>query len=471
LLFNSFQFLFFIVPVLALYALLDHRRQNWMLLAASYFFYGCWDWRFLGLILMSTTIDYAVARRMADPTTQHRRRWMVASLIINLTVLGFFKYFNFFSQSLHDLLSTVGIQASLPVLDVLLPVGISFYTFQSASYVIDVYRGRTIAATRFDDCALYVSYFPQLVAGPIERSYHLLPQVEQPRKMTLEGFQEGGWLIFWGMFKKVFVADNCALIAQSIFRDGGGDVTGFQYLVGAYAFSWQIYCDFSGYSDIARGLGQMMGFDLMRNFRMPYFSRNIQEFWTRWHISLSTWFKEYVYIPLGGNRVSRQRQAFNLFLVFLISGLWHGAASIYVVWGAVHGVGIVAYTLLKKPIGRAMAVLPAPMRVPVAVFLTFHFVVLAFALWQVPSARAWLDVLHRIFFDFDFATRDLATAGKLGAIVAVPALVQWWQRRSDDPLAPYRWPIPQRAALYVVLLFCLLRFGVFDGAQFIYFQF
>ncbi|MCO4760202.1 MAG: MBOAT family protein [Myxococcales bacterium] len=470
-LFNSFEFFLFLVPVLCAYALLNHRWQNRFLLVASYVFYGAWNWKFLGLIAFSTCLDYGCGIKLAAPDTKRRKPYLWLSLAGNLGLLATFKYFNFFAQSMQSLLGQAGVEVGIPTLAVILPVGISFYTFQTLSYTLDVHARRTEPCKNFIDFALFVSFFPQLVAGPIEKSRRFLPQIRAPRQLTVRGFDEGCTLIFWGLFKKVFVADNCALIVDQIFR-GGGEPTGFQYLIGSWAFAWQIYCDFSGYTDIARGVAKLMGFDLMLNFNMPYFARNISDFWRRWHISLSTWFKEYLYIPLGGSRVSKPRLAMNLMVVFVVSGLWHGAATNFVVWGAMHGVGLVVVTLAGPHIDKFAARLPPRLWTVMAVLLTFHFATFTFAIWQTPTAGAWLDAMGAILTKFDFQTRHFGTLGKLSGYVAIPIVVQYLQKKHEDPAYLYtRLSKRAKVSFYLLLLLLLVRFGVFEGDEFIYFQF
>ncbi|MGE3672552.1 MAG: MBOAT family protein, partial [Polyangiaceae bacterium] len=319
-LFSSWQFALFFALVFTAYLALKRwlKLQNALLLVASYVFYGWWDWRFLGLILFSTGIDYFAARKISVSEDERtRKRWLMLSVISNLGLLAYFKYTNFFLDSLRSAFAQFG--GSLPVgaLDIILPVGISFYTFQSLSYTVDVYRKETRASTNFAEFALYVSFFPQLVAGPIERSSHFLPQVENPRKITPAGAEAGIFLIIWGLFKKLVIADNAALIANPIFEHptAHGAST---LLLGALAFTIQIYGDFSGYSDMARGLSKLMGFDLMLNFMLPYFAQGPRDFWRRWHVSLSSWLRDYLYIPLGGNRGSTLKTYRNLFLTMLL---------------------------------------------------------------------------------------------------------------------------------------------------------
>ena len=470
-LFNSFEFALFIAPVLILVMTLKHRHQNLFLLAASYFFYGSWDWRFLSLIFLSTVVDYTCALRMVKGSDKQRKWALWTSLGFNLGALGFFKYTNFFIESFADWAGTLGFAVSIPALEIILPVGISFYTFQTLSYTIDVYRGQTTPTRNFFNFALYVAFFPQLVAGPIEKSRRFLPQVENERQITRQGCLEGAYLILWGLFKKVVVADRCAIIVTRVFHQDGFDPTALELLVGAYAFSWQIYCDFSGYTDIARGVAKTMGFDLMLNFRMPYFSPNLADFWRRWHISLSTWFKEYLYIPLGGNRVNKGRLAFNLMTVFVVSGLWHGAAMNFVVWGALHGIGLVVLTFGARPIERLKSLFPAPVWGVLAVLFTFHYVVFAFSIWQPATVTQWWSLVETVFTDWSTSRAGWKDLFTLMGLVALPMGVQWAQFRKDDPMLPLSWPAWGRFVFYLVLLIAVIRFGVFDGEQFIYFQF
>ncbi|MCB0064655.1 MAG: MBOAT family protein, partial [Caldilineaceae bacterium] len=336
-LFNSLQFIIFFPAVVTIYFLLPHRYRWLLLLAASYYFYAAWQIEYTLLIFISTAVDYAMAHLMAQSEKLwHRRAYLGVSLLVNLGLLFGFKYFNFFNESVRATLNLFNIFYNVPAFQVLLPVGISFYTFQTLSYTIDVYRGKLAPERHFGRFALYVAFFPQLVAGPIERATHLLPQFHQPMTFNQTRIASGLRLLLWGMFKKVVIADRLALYVNQVY-DHPGDHGALTLLIASYFFAFQIYCDFSGYSDIAIGAARVMGFDLMENFRQPYMARSIAGFWRRWHISLSTWFRDYLYIPLGGNRVARWRWYSNLFLVFLVSGLWHGAAWHFVIWGALHG--------------------------------------------------------------------------------------------------------------------------------------
>jgi alginate O-acetyltransferase complex protein AlgI len=333
--FHSLDFLAFFLVVTTIYWRLSHGAQNWFLLGASYLFYG-WVHPWFCLLLAGTTlVDWWVALQMVRGPKDRRKRWLVASLVSNLSVLGFFKYYDFFAVSVQQALGSIGLEASLPVLHVLLPVGISFYTFQSLSYTIDVYRGRLTATSSLRDVALFVAFFPQLVAGPIERAEALLPRVQHARRFNLVVARDALVLMAWGFFKKLVIADNVGVIANRVFsmKDPG-----FEMLwAGVFAFGIQIYADFSAYTDIARGTARWLGFDLMKNFDHPYLAVSPSDFWRRWHISLSSWFRDYLYIPLGGSRHGLARTLGNVMVTFVISGLWHGAAWNFIWWGAFHG--------------------------------------------------------------------------------------------------------------------------------------
>jgi len=346
-LFNTIEFAVFITIVFSLYFIFNHKWQNRMLLVASYVFYGAWDWRFLSLIWVSTILDYFCGSRIESSQSSRRRKQLLfLSVLGNLSILAFFKYFNFFAGSFSELLTMFGLSVHPRYLNIILPIGISFYTFQTMSYSIDIYRGQLKATHRFFDFALFVAFFPQLVAGPIERAKHLLPQILSPRKITAEKIHEGCYLIFWGLFLKIFISDNLAQIVDPVFVEGQA-FSGAAVLIATYAFAFQIFCDFAGYSNIARGLGKCMGFDIMLNFNLPYFATNPSEFWQRWHISLSSWLRDYLYIPLGGNRKGGLLTVRNLMLTMLLGGLWHGAAWTFIIWGAYHGLLLMLHQLVK----------------------------------------------------------------------------------------------------------------------------
>ncbi len=347
-LFNSLQFIIFFPIVVALYYAIAPKYRWILLLIASYYFYMCWNYKYIVLIITSTIIDYVAGIKIYDEHVKWKRKmYLLLSLLTNLGLLFSFKYFNFFGDSVNFIFDKINIMRHLPELNVLLPVGISFYTFQTLSYTIDVYRREKEPERHFGFFALYVSFFPQLVAGPIERSTRLLPQMRQHFKFDYERVKNGILQMCWGFFKKVVIADRLAEYVNMVYNNTGS-YDGVHYVIATVFFAFQIYCDFSGYSDIAIGSASIMGFDLMRNFKRPYLAHNIREFWARWHISLSTWFRDYLYIPLGGNRVVKWRWYYNLFITFLISGLWHGADWTFIVWGALHGFYLVSAIWTKR---------------------------------------------------------------------------------------------------------------------------
>jgi D-alanyl-lipoteichoic acid acyltransferase DltB (MBOAT superfamily) len=368
-LFNTVPFFFFFLLVFSLYCCLGHKWQNRMLLVASFVFYGWWDYRFVVLMIASASVDYVAALRVHAATAPAiRKRWLLGSVLTNLVILGFFKYYNFFVSSATDLLGRFGFHADPWTLSIILPLGISFYTFQAISYIVDVYRRELEPVRSYRDYLLFVAFFPHLVAGPIQLAKILTAQVVKPRHMTWQGWSEGSLLFLIGMFKKVVVADNLAPMVDLSFSNPSAN-SALTLLIGLYAFAFQIYADFSGYSDMARGLAKFMGFELMVNFEQPYFSSSITEFWRRWHISLSTWLRDYLYIPLGGNRLGTWNTYRNLFLTMLIGGFWHGASWNFVIWGGLHGVYLSVDKFLKRfarnreqaAEGPAVAI-PAPLR-------------------------------------------------------------------------------------------------------------
>ena len=474
-LFNSVQFFVFFGIVLGLYRLLDHRWQNRMLLIASYIFYGAWDWRFLSLIWISTFIDFWCGGRMQRAADQRsRRRFLMISVVSNLGILGFFKYFNFFSENLIRLAEAAGWNLHPATLDIILPVGISFYTFQSMSYTIDIYRGELKAHDSLLEFALFVAFFPQLVAGPIERARHLLPQVARPRTVTWEQVCEGSYLILWGLFLKVFVADNLAVVVDNAYSLEAGLVKERVWL-GTYAFAFQIFGDFAGYSNIARGVSRCMGFDIMNNFFAPYMAASPSDFWRRWHISLSTWLKDYLYIPLGGNRHGTTATLRNLMLTMVIGGLWHGAAWTFVLWGFYHGVLLVGYRLAAGRLGGARPAHPvvAGAAGVVQVIVFFHFVCLGWMMFRAESLTHFGQLMAAMIWQ-----PPGLEAGVTGIIMrkvaffAGPAMavqiVQYWR---NDILALYRLPWVARGIWYYALVMLILIYGVTEANDFIYFQF
>ncbi|RYG41043.1 MAG: MBOAT family protein, partial [Chitinophagaceae bacterium] len=347
--FNSFAYAFFLPLVFVLYWFpLRHNRyiQNVLLLCASYFFYACWDWRFLFLLIFSTALDYKCGLLIQESSsTRERKTWLWLSIVINLSFLGVFKYYDFFAVSFAETMSEIGFQVNPGLLQVILPVGISFYTFHGLSYVIDIYKGRIKAEKSIVDYSLFVSFFPLLVAGPIERATHLLPQLKTERKFNYANAVDGLRQILWGLFKKIVIADQCARTANVIF-DNPDAYSGSTLALGAVLFAFQIYGDFSGYSDIALGSARLFGIELLQNFSFPYFSRNIAEFWRRWHISLSSWFRDYLYIPLGGSRGTTFKKVRNVFIIFIVSGFWHGANWTFIIWGLLNALYIMPSVLI-----------------------------------------------------------------------------------------------------------------------------
>jgi alginate O-acetyltransferase complex protein AlgI len=472
-LFHTLPFLAFFALVYGAYRLLrDHRAQNLLLLAASYFFYGWWDWRFLGLLAGSTALDWAVALALdaRGPDGAHRRTpaarrtLLSASVAANLGVLAFFKYANFFADSAVVALRALGLEADPVVLGIVLPVGISFYTFQTLSYTIDVYRGVLPACRSLPDFALFVSFFPQLVAGPIERAKDLLPQVQAPRTVRREDLDRAAWLVGWGLFKKVFVADNLARIADLGFaapRPGGALA-----LAAVYAFAFQIYADFSGYSDIARGLASAMGFRFQRNFERPYFAGDPTEFWRRWHTSLSTWLRDYLYIPLGGNRDGTLRTYRNLLATMLLGGLWHGAAWTFVAWGALHGAWLAAHRRWCESFPRVAA--PGFASSAIRVVLCFHAVCLGWIFFRADSFDRAREMIGAVLL---WQPGPGALFDSCLAYAAPLLLVDALQERRRDEFAVLALPWWARSAAYAGLWFLATFLGNFHAGQFLYFQF
>jgi D-alanyl-lipoteichoic acid acyltransferase DltB (MBOAT superfamily) len=480
-LFNSFAFCAFFPLVTALYFLIPHRGRWAFLLGASYFFYAWWEPAYLVLIFASTLIDYGAGRAMGRRTEKRaRRKYLILSLAGNLGMLGTFKYFNFFNESLRTLCGWVSLGYDVPALDVLLPVGISFYTFQSLSYTIDVYRGDRDPERHLGVFALYVSFFPQLVAGPIERSTHLIPQFYERHRFQFDDLAAGARLMLWGFFLKIAVADRLAVYVDAVYSD----IQSFQgvtLLIATYFFAFQIFADFAGYSYIAIGAARIMGFSLMENFRRPYFAPSPSRFWGEWHISLSTWFRDYVYIPLGGNRVPRYRFYLNVLAVFLVSGLWHGAHWNMVIWGAFHG-AIVIIQVATFPMRDRLALATGYARMPrvqhlVQLTVTFYLIAAGWVFFRSASLGEALLIFKRmatgLFTDNHVyvATGTPTTFLISLALVAFVLMVQGAQ--GDRSMGEFFQAMrrPTRWIVYYALVFGTLLFGNFEGSQFIYFQF
>jgi len=469
--FNSFIFVAFFVAVYGLYLILPHRWQNRMLLVASYVFYGWWDWRFLGLIVLSTVVDYVAGLGIASSKDDRvRRRFLIASMCTNLGVLGLFKYANFFLHSLLDGLAMFGLELDARITSIVLPVGISFYTFQTMSYTIDIYR-REFAPTRnFLDFALFVSFFPQLVAGPIERARVLLPQLIAPRRLCRKRIEEGCWLILSGYYLKCVLADNLAPFVETIFQ-APESAHGFEVLVGVWAAAFQIYGDFSGYSRIAIGLSKLMGIDLMQNFNRPYFAVSPNDFWRRWHISLSTWLRDYLYIPLGGNRGTTMATYRNLMVTMLLGGLWHGAAWNFVAWGLFHG----SILCIWRPISerRKSAPYEAVGTSSVRVFLrTFAFFQLTCVGWLLFFVT---DLGHVPLLIRNCITQWQWNGGVAAMTILVFAVPVMWMEllgeRSRQDHAVFAWSARRRLFVYCLTTALIFLCGAVEQHEFIYFQF
>jgi len=483
-LFNSIEYLLFLPIVFICYWLLRNKLQiqNGLLLVASYFFYGLWDYRFLSLIIISSLADYSIALAIKKSDKKLNKKLLLfGSLAVNLGFLLVFKYYNFFLSSFVDLAQTMGFEASYSSLKIILPVGISFYTFQTLSYTIDVYRGKMEPTRNMLNFFTYVAFFPQLVAGPIERASNLLPQIELKRTFSNKKAIDGMRQILWGLFKKVAIADNCAVFVDSIFSSYG-ELGGGVLILGAVLFAFQIYCDFSGYSDIAIGTARLLGFNLMQNFATPYFARDIAEFWRRWHISLSTWFRDYVYIPLGGSRVGRWLQLRNVFAIFLISGFWHGANWTFIFWGLIHSLFYIPQVLSGS--NRAyLDYVAAGKFVPSVLDIfrmarTFVIVTVAWVFFRSDSMMDSFQYLKRVFSSSDdgFFNElkemglDTSILNYIAIYVLIMLTFEWSNRMGQHGL----WKLPKniflRYIIYIVL--CLLVLEYFYGQRsFIYFQF
>lgn len=470
-LFNSPEFILFLCVVLFVYYRLGRSSQNTFLLLASYVFYAFWDIRFLSLILLSTAVDYFVGQAIYRSQSQAvRRTLLVTSIAVNLGILGFFKYVNFFIDSASRLLMALGLDPNLPGLYIMLPVGISFYTFQTMGYTIDIYRRRIEPVCNLRDFALYVCYFPQLVAGPIERPQHLIPALQRQRTVTSEKIISGLLLILIGLFRKVVIADVVGVQVDAIFTTPW-NYSSPELMKGVYLFALQIYCDFAGYTDIARGVSRLLGIELMENFRQPYFSANISEFWRRWHISLSSWLRDYLYIPLGGNRGSELNTYRNLMVTMLLGGLWHGAAWTFVVWGGLHGIYLSVHRRLNGRGGASEEEEPTwfNARRLFGAALTFHLVLFTWIFFRAPGIGAAISYIQHLA---EF--REISMLPSVLPAILIPWLLvllidvpQFWTRNHTVML---RWPSAMRNVAVCSLLFMIIL-GFGTRAPFIYFQF
>ncbi len=468
-LFNSIDFLIFLPIVFSLYWLLykNLKIQNILLLISSYLFYGWWDYRFLALIAASTVVDYFVGLQIFKSNNKStKKKWFLLSILFNLGLLGFFKYYNFFIESWVNSIATLGFSIENTwTLNIILPVGISFYTFQTLSYSIDIYKDKLTPTNNFIGFAAFVSFFPQLVAGPIERASNLLPQILKNRAFSYKILSSGIKLIIWGFFLKLVVADRAAIYVNAVYNNVESH-DGLSFIAATVLFSFQIYGDFAGYSLIAIGVAKMFGLNLMTNFKRPYFAASISEFWSRWHISLSTWFKDYVYIPLGGNRVKKPRWMFNLFVTFLISGLWHGANWTFVIWGALNGLYLIIEAIIFKNKRTGL----------IHIIITFVLINLAWIFFRANTLDNAYYIINKIFTSpghLYIGSGDDITASIYATIAIIMLLLVEAKKEFFDSLFSISKNKFEFVRLlgYAILIFIILYLGVFGESQFIYFQF
>ncbi|MFH6958404.1 MBOAT family O-acyltransferase [Flavobacterium aquidurense] len=475
--FNSLAFAVFLPIVFFLYWFVFNKTksiQNALLIVASYYFYSCWDWRFLFLLVFSTFLDYYTGIQIEKGKSDKSRKfWFWLSVLTNLGFLGVFKYYNFFAASFSELLNSVGIQASPILLNVILPVGISFYTFHGLSYVIDIYLKRIKAEYNFVDYSLFVSYFPLLVAGPIERATHLLPQLKVKRVFNFETAKEGVYQIIWGLVKKVVIADTCATYANAIF-DNYTSMNSFSLILGAVYFAFQIYGDFSGYSDIALGVSKLFGLDLLRNFNYPYFSRDIAEFWRRWHISLSSWFRDYLYIPLGGSKGGIWMKIRNTFIIFIVSGFWHGANWTYLAWGFINAIYFLPLLLSNSNRNNIDVIKVSwnfdSVKVIFNILITFSITCIAWVFFRARTITDAVLYLKRMIVNRNFSFQYLDNerySYELLLVIGLFVLVEWNNRTKVEPLSGKRSML--KVALAIAAIIALGTFS--DYKEFIYFQF
>ncbi|MET4141630.1 alginate O-acetyltransferase complex protein AlgI [Pedobacter sp. UYP1] len=477
-LFNSINFAIFLPVVLILYWFVTNRNlkiQNLLLLGSSYFFYACWDWRFLFLLIFSTLLDYYTGIKMSDAKNQKIKKfWFWLSISVNLGFLGIFKYYNFFVRSFAESISYLGLHLNPWTLKIILPVGISFYTFHGLSYVIDIYKGRIKAEKNFVDYSVFVSFFPLLVAGPIERATHLLPQIQKKREFDYTKTIDGLRQILWGLFKKVVIADQCAEYANMIFNNSA-HYSGSTLILGAVLFAFQIYGDFSGYSDIALGTARLFGIELLRNFAFPYFSRDIAEFWRRWHISLSTWFRDYLYIPLGGSKGGMWMKVRNTFIIFLVSGFWHGASWNFIIWGFLNALYIMP-SIIFKTNRTNLDIVASGKYFPTikelfSMLLTFGLTVFAWIFFRTETLGDALNYISGIFSDSLFTIPTVAPK-MLFALLFVFIVIEWLGREQQFAIAKFGIKLPailRWSLYYAIVLIIFLCAG--SEQQFIYFQF
>src|SRR5690554_882980 len=482
-LFNSIDFAIFLPIVFILYWFVANKNlklQNFLIVIASYVFYGWWDWRFLSLIIFSTIVDYSIGIALTKHKNKSKRKTLLwLSIVVNLGFLGFFKYYNFFLDNFKTAFSFFGTEINANSLNIILPVGISFYTFQTLSYTIDVYKRRLEPTTDFIAFSAFVSFFPQLVAGPIERATNLLPQFYSKRHFDYSKAVDGMRQILWGLFKKIVIADNCAHYANLIF-DNSAEHSGSTLVLGAIFFTFQIYGDFSGYSDIAIGTSRLFGFDLKQNFAFPYFSRDISEFWRRWHISLSTWFRDYLYIPLGGSRGGTWLKVRNVFIIFLVSGFWHGVNWTFIIWGALNALYFLPILLTKNNRKNLDTVaegkyLPSTKEF-LLMLLTFGLTVIAWIFFRAENLTHAISYISEIFSSSLFTYPRYISQTKVKTIITlifILVLIEWRGREGQFAIEDIaeKWKKPLRWIFYASILFLIGMFMQTEETPFIYFQF
>ena len=476
-LFNSLEFLIFFIAFFLLYWKVFNKQlklQNLLILVGSVIFYGWWDWRFLFLLFFSIVLDFVTGLKISKAEkTSTKKKWLALSIGINLGFLGFFKYFNFFVTSFADLLQNMGFQPHLHTLNIILPVGISFYTFHGLSYVIDIYKGKIKAEKDFTDYAVFVSFFPLLVAGPIERATHLLPQIKQKRIFNTQQATDGLKQILWGLFKKIAIADVCAEYVNTIFGNPS-DCSGATLFLGAVFFAFQIYGDFSGYSDIALGTAKLLGIELLKNFSFPYFSRSIAEFWRRWHISLSSWFKDYLYIPLGGSKLGKYKTIRNTFIIFLVSGFWHGANFTFIIWGFLHALYIMPSVIFNTNRNHLDIVAKNRFLPSIKEFLqiaiTFLLVCLAWIFFRAETLNDVFQYIQLMFTKSWFVIDKRLI--KIAVLLLIFILIEWKQREQEIVL---KLNIKNKFIRYIIYYLVLIAVWFFiaktQKTDFIYFAF
>lgn len=481
-LFNSIDFAMFLPIIFILYWYVTNknlRSQNLLIVISSYIFYGWWDWRFLSLILFSTIVDYLIGISLSKQENQTKRKMLLwTSILVNLGFLGFFKYYNFFLDNFITAFSFFGTEINANSLNIILPVGISFYTFQTLSYTIDVYKRKLEPTKDFIAFTAFVSFFPQLVAGPIERATNLLPQFYKKRTFEYDKAVDGLRQILWGLFKKIVIADNCAQYANTIFNNSS-EYSGSTLVLGAIFFTFQIYGDFSGYSDIAIGTSRLFGFNLKQNFAFPYFSRDIAEFWRRWHISLSTWFRDYLYIPLGGSRGGTWNKIRNVFIIFLVSGFWHGANWTFIVWGALNALYFLPVFITNNNRNNLNVVAKGKYLPSIKEFLlmlfTFGLTVFAWIFFRAENISHAINYISEIFSNtlFTYPAYHKDNSKKtIFILLFIFIIIEWFGREGEFALANLgkTWKRPYRHILYYSITFLIYWFGGKEQ-QFIYFQF